>query len=262
MSKLTSKHRMPKAFVLALGIVSVLAILAAFAVQPSVTQAQGVDCDTNPFAAFLAECQNGTPTTTPDPDPGTTPAPTPDPMDDGTACGSAADACTKSDSTSGSGSPEIQLIIERLAEPVQVGSSIVLYLEDDYAEPSSISASSVYLVVTRGDTSTTGDGGRVYVTNTAKIKTGAYFDADKKDISIRVLVPDMCPDSTDGCEGQDGLQHGSDGDAGGRVRLRHQEPVGSRQPQHRLRDPAGPTGKIPSKATAEWRPLRRRHEAQ
>ena len=37
---------------------------------------------------------------------------------------------------------------------------------------------------------------RVYVTSPVKIKTGAYFDEDKKDIAIRVLVPDMCTNDT------------------------------------------------------------------
>ena len=129
----------------------------------------------------------------------------------------------------------------------------MLYLEDDYAEPSSVSASSVYLVVTGGDTSTTGDGGRVYVTNTAKIKTGAYFDADKKDISIRVLIPDMCPDSTDGCEGQDGLQAEQmvtlvvESDSG----IKNPSEQGSHSTGYAV---LGPTDKIPSKATATGDP--------
>ena len=205
MSKLTSKHRMPKAFVLALGIVSVLAILAAFAVQPSVTQAQGVDCDTNPFAPFLAECQNGTPTTTPDPDPGTTPAPT-TAMPDGMYA-----AVVTSSSTSASSGPELQLAINSLPGAMAVGSSIVLYLEDDFAEPDSIPASSVYIVATGGDDTQqkqTGDGSRVYVTVAPKLKTSDYFDNDKDDISIQVLVPDMCPNATDDCEGDNGLHAG------------------------------------------------------
>ena len=74
MSKMTSKHRMPKAFVLALGIISVLAIVAAFAVQPGVTRAQDDPCD-GPFASLFDECQDGTTTPTPDPDPGTTQTP-------------------------------------------------------------------------------------------------------------------------------------------------------------------------------------------
>ena len=100
MSKMTSKHRMPKAFVRALGIISVLAIVVAFAVQPSVPRRhRKIDCDTRAFAHHcLAECQNGTATTTPDPDPGTPTTPT-------TPTGDPGDMIT-SDSTTASGAPE------------------------------------------------------------------------------------------------------------------------------------------------------------
>ena len=41
-----------------------------------------------------------------------------------------------------------------------------------------------------------------------KIKTGAYFDEDKKDIAIRVLVPDMCTTDTPDCQTSDGPKMG------------------------------------------------------
>ena len=100
--------------------------------------------------------------------------------------------------------------------------------------------SSVYLVAEGG----VGTGARhhrqrfarVYVTNPVKLKTGAYLDADKKDIAIRALVPDMCTDRhRRTCEGlQRACKMGSDGVAGDRVRFRHQEPAGSRHPQRLL----------------------------
>ena len=114
----------------------------------------------------------------------------------------------------------IKLIIESLDENRAVGSSIVLYLEDNFAEPSSIPAGSVYIVA-EGDTDDlgsgetqsvvsrqTGNGSRVYVTSAPKLKTSDYFDGDKKDISIRVLVPDMCTNATNECEGPNGLRSG------------------------------------------------------
>ena len=137
----------------------------------------------------------------------------------------AATACTTSSSKSGSGAPEIKLIIESLPNDMSVGSSIVLYLEDDYQEPDSIPAGSVYLVA-EGNASNlgasphpsdetdatvsrqTGNGARVYVTSAPKLKTDGYFDTDKKDIAIRVLVPDMCTNATDECEGPNGLRMG------------------------------------------------------
>ena len=112
-----------------------------------------------------------------------------------------------------SGASEIKLTIQSLPNVdgsggMAVGSSIILYLEDDFQAPDSIPMSSVYLVATGVDTSTTGNGARVYVTNPVKLKTGAYLDADKKDIAIRALVPDMCTDATGACEGPNGLQMG------------------------------------------------------
>ena len=126
----------------------------------------------------------------------------------------------KSSSSSGSAAPEIKLIIESLDEDRAVGSSIVLYLEDDFEEPSSIPAGSVYIVAEGTPDNLgsdevaavvgrqTGNGSRVYVTSPVKVKTDAYFDLDKKDIAIRVLVPDMCTNATDECEGPNGLRDG------------------------------------------------------
>ena len=84
---------------------------------------------------------------------------------------------------------------------MSVGSSIVLYLEDDFEEPDSIPTGSVYLVAEgsasnlgvsphpSGETPDTvsrqtGNGARVYVTSAPKLKNSGYFDTDKKDIAI------------------------------------------------------------------------------
>lgn len=112
-----------------------------------------------------------------------------------------------------SGGSDIQLTIPSLPDVdgsggMSVGSSVIIYLEDDFQEPDSIPMSSVYLVASGGDTSTTGNGARVYVTSPVKLSTSDYFDKDKKDIAIRVLVPDMCTNATDACEGPNGLQMG------------------------------------------------------
>ena len=110
-----------------------------------------------------------------------------------------------SDSTSGGAAPELKVVIDSLPEGgLAVGSSIVLYLEDDYQEPETIPASSVYFVATPAS-APTGNGARVYTTIAPKIDTGAYFDEDKKDISIRVFIPDMCTSSTDACQGPNGV---------------------------------------------------------
>ena len=113
-----------------------------------------------------------------------------------------------SDSTSGGGAPEFKVVIDSLPNDLAVGSSIVLYLEDDYQEPDTIPTSSVYFVATGGNVTQqvkTGSGARVYAIIAPKIDNDAYFDADKKDISIRVFIPDMCTSSTDDCQGQNGV---------------------------------------------------------
>ena len=98
-----------------------------------------------------------------------------------------------------------------LATDVPVGGAFVLYLEDDYAMPDSISASDVYFVVTPGDNNTalkTGNGARVYVTVNPEIDTAAHFTADKKDFDIRVSVPDLCTTDTPDCQDLNGLMSG------------------------------------------------------
>ena len=194
MSKLLRKPGRPIALMLALGIIGALAVFVAVAVQPDVTQAQDPDCEP-PFGQFLPECQTQTPA-----------PPTPPTAPDTTTMPATGDMIT-SDSTSGGGAPEFQVEIESLPRNLAVGSSIVLYLEDDYQEPETIPARSVYFVATP-PTEETGSGARVYTTIAPKIDTDAYFDAHKSDISIRVFIPDMCTSSTDDCQGQNGVNAG------------------------------------------------------
>ncbi|MCY4560637.1 MAG: Ig-like domain-containing protein [Chloroflexi bacterium] len=116
-----------------------------------------------------------------------------------------------SSSTSGSATVELKLTIPSLPIDVPVGGAIVLILEDDYQQPASISASSAYFVAEGGDEmqrKQTGNGSRVYATINPEIDTDDYFTADKKDIDIRVQVPDMCPNATNDCEGDNGLVMG------------------------------------------------------
>ena len=110
-----------------------------------------------------------------------------------------------------SGSSDIQLTVQSLAMDMSVGSAIVLYLEDDFIEPDSIPMTSVYLVAEGGTPEqmiTTGRSARVYVTSPVKLSTSDYFTADKNDIAIRVLVPDMCTNNDNLCEGPNGLHMG------------------------------------------------------
>ena len=195
MSNKTRKHIWPASLAAMLGIAVMLAVMAAVVWSPGPAQAQDGG-PTNPFGGAPAGGDGDGGPTNPFGDDG-----------DNGDNGAAGDMIT-SDSTSASGSPELKLIIADLGMPMRVGSSIVLYLEDDFQEPESIPMTSVYLVAEEPTTTDTGSGSRVYVTQPVKIKTGAYFDEDKKDIAIRVSVPDMCTTDTSDCQGANGLMMG------------------------------------------------------
>ena len=92
----------------------------------------------------------------------------------------------ESDEDSGGGAPQFTVTIPSLTTALPVGSSIVLYLEDDYQEPDSIPASSVYFVADESRTEPTGNGARVYATRASSIETDDYFDPTKNDISVVV----------------------------------------------------------------------------
>ena len=240
MSNKTRKYLWPVSLVMSIGIIGALAAFLVLAGSPGSTSAHapGDHPDTTwPACADMTDAQRGIHNGihanlgahgTMDPCPTGTNGGT------GTGTGTggtgtttpAAGDMVKSSSSSGSASPEIKLIIASLDEDRAVGSSIVLYLEDDFVEPSSIPATSVYIVAEGTPSNVvpetgqsmaeaeavasrqTGNGSRVYVTSPAKVKTDAYFDLDKKDIAIRVLVPDMCTNATDECEGPNGLRDG------------------------------------------------------
>ena len=189
MKKGNRKHIRLLAMAMSLAVVGMLAAFMSLAAQPEPATAQGL-CD-RPLAPFFAQCQGGTP-------------PPPSPTTPMVAAG---DMIT-SDSSSGGGAPEFQVVIDSLPMTLPVGSSIVLYLEDDYQEPTTIPQSSVYFVAERPTSEKTGNGARVYTTIAPKVDNDAYFDADKSDISIRVFIPDMCTSSTDDCQGPNGVDAG------------------------------------------------------
>ena len=152
-----------------------------------------------------------------------------------------------SDSSSGGGAPEFQVVIESLPTSLAVGSSIVLYLEDDYQEPATIPASSVYFVAESPTSEETGNGARVYTTIAPKVDNDAYFDADKSDISIRVFIPDMCTSSTDDCQGPNGV------DAGQKLTMVVEDGSGIKNPTEAGSHSAafkilGPTDSVPGPA--------------
>ena len=219
MSKQTRKRIWPVSLVMALAVIGMVAFVVLSANTGS-AQAQGL-CDTASGATLegliaAGVCQD---TTTDDTDDeGLCDTATGAVLEGLIASGVCAGGMTgdpmdevDSSSTTASSAPELKLTIADIGQSdLAVGSSIVLYLEDQFSAPSSssIPMSSAYFVATGGDTSTTGNGSRVYATSPVKIKTDGYFDADKKDISIRVLIPDMCTDATNACEGPNGVLAG------------------------------------------------------
>ena len=213
MNSKTRKRIWPVSLVMALAVIGMMAVIA-LSTNPGMAQAQGL-CDTASGATLQALIDSGV---CPDTsggggdDAGLCDTATGDTLqaliDSGVCMADMADVATvgdkiESDSSSGGAAPEFQVVIDSLPMNLAVGSSIVLYLEDDYQEPSTIPAGSVYFVA-EPPSAPTGNGARVYTIITPKIATDAYFDADKDDISIRVFIPDMCTNATDACEGPNG----------------------------------------------------------
>ena len=207
MSNKTRKHIWPMSLVMSIAIIGALAAFLVLAANPGATNAHGEWVDGEDHCPRIADeiahdqgdfdhtCTTG---------PGNGTDPGNGDGNGGTTQPTAALSTISSDSTSGGAAPEIKVVIGSLPNGLAVGSSIVLYLEDDYQEPEAIPASSVYFVAENPTNAPTGNGARVYTTIAPKLDTGAYFDADKKDISIRVFIPDMCTNATDACEGPNG----------------------------------------------------------
>ena len=213
MNSKTRKRIWPVSLVMALAIIGMMAAVV-LSTNPGTAQAQQGLCDSATGATLQAliasgVCQAAEST---DDDQGgicdtATGATLEALIEAGTCMADLAsgDSTITSDSTSGGAAPEIKVVIDSLPTVgLAVGSSIVLYMEDDYQEPATIPASSVYFVAEPASAST-GNGARVYTTNAPKIGTDAYFDKDKKDISIRVFIPDMCTSSTEDCQGPNGV---------------------------------------------------------
>ena len=212
MNSKTRKRIWPVSLVMALAVIGMMAVIALSS-NPGMAQAQGL-CETASGATLQALIDSGVcPGGGGDDDEAlcdTATGATLQALIDSGVCMAVMDDVAsggdmiRSDSTSGGAAPEFQVVIASLSRNLAVGSSIVLYLEDDYQEPATIPASSVYFVAENPTNAPTGNGARVYTAIAPKIDTGAYFDEDKKDISIRVFIPDMCTNATDACEGPNG----------------------------------------------------------
>ena len=172
MSNKTRKHIWPVSLASVLGIAAMLAVMAAVVWSPGFAQAQGPD---NPFGQ-------------PPPVGGEDGGPTNpfQPTDDnGATTGDMID----NSSTSGGVGVELVLTIGSLPMTAVAGSSVELYLEDDFQVPDSIDRSTVYFTVPGGDVNQN-TGGRVYAADPIEIDDDDHFEGDD-DWSIRVFIPDM-----------------------------------------------------------------------
>ena len=205
MSKKTRKHIWSGAVVMSLAIVGVLAAFIVLSSNPGVTGAHGGNQDPHcagmtpaemighDVAAELAGQTNADGSAHTCTNPGTPPViqPTPEAADDAFSTGS----------TSASASIEVKVTIASLPMDAEAGSSIEVYLEDDFQVPGSIDRDSVYFRVTNPRTDDTNDGGRVYSADPIDVDDGDHFGGDD-DHSIRVFIPDMnTSDDADGYQG-------------------------------------------------------------
>ena len=123
-----------------------------------------------------------------EPPPSPTPTATPEP-----------DAFSNS-STSGGAGVEMKLTIGSLPMDAVDGSSVELFLEDDFQVPDSIDRGAVYFTVPGGGDDQN-NGGRVYAQYAVEIDDDEHFTANKKDYAIRVFIPDMNDADDSGYDG-------------------------------------------------------------
>ena len=119
-----------------------------------------------------------------------------------------------SSSTSAGSTIELKVTIASLPKDLAVGSSVELYLEDDYQVPDAIARSAVYFVVTGAPTTAnanaaliTGNGAPVAALAPPVIATDDHFGGDD-DYAIQVVIPDLCTADADACDPQNGPLEG------------------------------------------------------
>ena len=174
MSYKTRKHIWPVSLTTALGIVVMLAMMAAVVWTPGPAMAQG-DAPPNPFGSPPPAGGNDGDGDAP-PNPFGDAPPTP-PVNDMIA----------SSSTSGGASVKLTLTLSNPGA-LNAGSSVALYLEDDF-QVGDIDESRVYFI---GKNT-----GRVYVTDDVVVDDDDHFGGDD-DWDIQVFVPDMNPGNDTG----------------------------------------------------------------
>ena len=210
MSNKTRKHIWPVSLVMSIAIIGALAAFLVLASNPGETRAHGewVEGEEHCPAvsdeiaheiggdAFDHTCTEGPATPTPEPTPPMI-EPDPEAMDD-----------LASSSTSASANVKLTLDIAALPMDLADGSSIVLYLEDDYKVPDSIDRGDVYFIATGSTSPSLNNGGRVFATYGVEISDDDHFGGDD-DWDIQVFVPDFDTRDVDAAAGFQGPGEGA-----------------------------------------------------
>ena len=192
----TKRHIWPVALVAVLAVAGLMAALIVLASPLGTAQAQGL-CDDASGPTLEALIAAGVCTA---PDDGMDPV-----IDNGTDDTAATGPATiENSSTSASASVELRVVIDMLPIDAKAGSSVELYLEDDFQVPDSIDRDTVYFTVDAAtNVARVNGGGRVYAVDPIEINDDNHFGGDD-DWSIRVFIPDMDTSDTAGGAGYDG----------------------------------------------------------
>ena len=217
MSNKTRKHIWPVSLVMSIAIIGALAAFIVLAGNPGSTEAHrggtdhaaacaAMDANARAIHNTLASATGGTPC----PDPGDTTTGT-----GGTGGDTGITQLDAVEVVSDSASKDSDIIVTIPDVPaggLASGSSIVVYLEDEFSVPESVPASSIYFVAKEPTNTQTGGGSRVRATDTVKIDGDTYFTTDTNDDhSIRIFIPDMCPSqvgASNECVGFNGPEAG------------------------------------------------------
>ena len=215
MSKKTRRHIWPVSLVMSIAIIGALAAFLVLVANPGATSAHESDDHAAACAAMTAAqvaIHNGVVAEL-----GGDPCPVPGTGTDDTTMPDSTQDMFKitSSSTSASSTVELKVEIANLSTGLPVGSSIELYLEDDYQVPALITSGAAYFVVTNTANADarlrTGSGAPVLAISPVIVQTDDHFAGDD-DYAIQVIIPDLCTSSNQAgqgtCDGQNGPEAG------------------------------------------------------
>ena len=199
MSNKTRKHIWPVSLAMSIAIVGALAAFLVLAAAPGSSSAHGPDDPATHDCSDKQGTQAGIHDSFTDSDHPKCVTDDDDGNGNGNGNGNGAMGAgtIENSSTSASVSVELRVVIDMLPIDAKAGSSVELYLEDDFQVPDSIDRDTVYFTVDAAtNVARVNGGGRVYAADPIEINDDNHFGGDD-DWSIRVFIPDMDSD-TDG----------------------------------------------------------------